>query len=300
MLKKILIPLYIFFWTVYNYRQKNDLDYTGTIEKRKEAEMKQCTGEKKYFSIIELLIVISIIAIFSGLLLPALNQAREKARSMTCVNNLKQHGVAFFQYAGDNADMLPQADYYTGKGSFLLWTNALMGENPHATPGKEWNSGEGLTLGRYLTVRQFLCPAQTGDFNVTGSGNGTDWWIKNPHYGISWYYRILQRYRPEPTSDSGSTRLSQVKRPSDKVLCFDVQQTDSGGNWINSGSWRWLKDQSVRGDSTYGELSMRHGSSMNVLFVAGNVSSILFFRNTLPWVAIPSPFNNSRNLSYNK
>ena len=262
--------------------------------------MKQSSGEKKHFSLIELLIVIAIVAILAGILLPALHQAREKARSVACVNNLKQLGLAFFQYAGDNADMLPQADYYEGKGSYLLWTNALMGANPDAASGKEWSTGEGLTQGRYLTIHQFRCPAQAGNFNVTGSGNGTDWWIENPHYGISWYYRVLQRYRPEPASDSGSTRLSQVKRPSDKVLCFDLQQTDSEGNWINSGSWRWNKDQSVRGNSTYGELSMRHGSSMNVLFVAGNVSSILFFRKTLPWVAIPPPFNESKNLWYNK
>lgn len=262
------------------------------MEKRKRG--------KRCFSLIELLIVIAIVAILAGLLLPALNQARDKARSTGCINNLKQLGLAFFQYAGDHSDMLPQADYYTGRASTLLWTNALMGANPRAEAGDEWSESEGLTQGRYLTIHQFLCPAQTGNFNLTGSGNGTDWWIENPHYGISWYYRVLQRYRSEPAADSGSTRLSQVRRPSDKVLCFDVQQTDAEGNWINSGSWRWNKDQSVRGNSTYGELSMRHGSTMNVLFVAGNVSSIRFFRKTLPWVAVPPPFNDSKNLWYNK
>ena len=99
--------------------------------------MKQSIRGKKHFSLIELLIVIAIVAILAGLLLPALNQAREKARNTACINNLKQLGFAFLQYAGDNSDMLPQADYYMEKGSFLLWTNALMGANPHAETGKE-------------------------------------------------------------------------------------------------------------------------------------------------------------------
>ena len=59
---------------------------------------------KHRFTLVELLVVIAIIAILAGMLLPALSQARGKARSMTCVNNLKNLGSAKLQYSMDNHD----------------------------------------------------------------------------------------------------------------------------------------------------------------------------------------------------
>jgi prepilin-type N-terminal cleavage/methylation domain-containing protein len=99
--------------------------------------------KKSNFTLIELLIVIGIIAVLAGLLLPALGKARNKAKEISCVNNLKQLGTGIIMYLDDYdwkhhvpwlSSLYP--NYINSKGVYRCSVDG----NDSATPRAEWRS----------------------------------------------------------------------------------------------------------------------------------------------------------------
>jgi prepilin-type N-terminal cleavage/methylation domain-containing protein len=147
---------------------------------------KRCEGERSAtgcagpgrqprqgFTLIELLVVIAIIAILAALLLPALSASKEKAKRTSCVNNLRQIGIAWTMYAGDYNVMPPPhwPGFTDAKSSSSAWrTSEAYRVNPGTSqitsgsdgagiPDGPWNLGVLFAANACPNAQVFYCPS---------------------------------------------------------------------------------------------------------------------------------------------
>ncbi|MHB1155851.1 MAG: prepilin-type N-terminal cleavage/methylation domain-containing protein [Phycisphaerales bacterium] len=196
------------------------------------------------FTLVELLMVVAIIALLIAILLPALNKARDAAKTLQCASNEKQIGMAVNMYGDDH------------NGCLVPWAR---------TP--QWDRLWSQRLEIYLGGIAFDPNRPVTDYKLTWPNRGvyrcpaaTVHDLNQPDFGINRYHLFL--------NENAVIRINAVRRTAQLLAFVDAFQTQNIPY-----SAGWLADCPISWPTSFYQADVRHNGVANVLFLDSHVST---------------------------
>ena len=223
--------------------------------------------QKKTFSLIELLVTIAVIAILAGLLLPALNAAREKGRGIACSANLKQIGMFLLAYEDDNNGWGPDGintNFHSDGNTFAqLWQDRLMYYYMPNVPVGHVHHAE-IKDGIRKIRPIFVCPA-----SGYAQSASTDTALLYRNYGINYHMAAHEKVN-SPYQAYAGMRASTLTSPSERTWVADrgtnikTQAFSENVYYIQSGAHKNVEGY---------DIGYRHVGLANFVFADGHTAS---------------------------